>query len=103
MWRLYSLQYKGAMPGMEETSHQAPLVRNTGRQKRLSQPIYVEDPRGVKGKGRDQTTRFPFPPNLGFTAAGKIKPELCKIAESGYCCGASERLSTRLKTEDKAL
>lgn len=99
MWRLYSLQYKGAMPAMAETSHQAPRVRNTGRREGLSQPIYVEGPQVVKGRGRDQTMCFlmcfPFPPAPWFYSCRKDQARTVKIAESGHVCGASERLSQR--------
>lgn len=66
-------------------------VRNTGRLKGLSQPIYVEDPGGVKGRGRDQTMHFlmcfPFPLHLGFTSAGKIKAEVWKLLSQPMSVG----------------
>lgn len=96
MWSLYSLQYKGAMPAVAASSLQAPRVRNTGRLKGLSQPIHVEDPRGVKGRGRDHTmhflTCFPFPSAPWFYSCRKDQGRGVKIAESGHVWGASERL-----------
>lgn len=99
MWRLYFLQYKGAMLAMAETSHQAPRVRNTGRPKGLSQPVYVEGPQGVKGRGRDRTMCFlmcfPFSPVPWFYSCRKDQARTAKIAESGHVCGALESLSQR--------
>lgn len=81
----------------QQSSLQAPRVRNTGIQEGLSQPAHGEDPRGVTGTGRDQTMHFllcfPFPSAPWFYSCRKDRGRGVKTAESGHVRGASERLS----------